>query len=85
MPTSTPDVYTRPGADAVEDAVWSARRDSATGYGIAVFDVEPGSITVTHYHAAGADPKVIGEASTGKPNPDYTPFETFRLVRRSQR
>jgi hypothetical protein len=71
-------VFTHPdlaGADAVEDATWSARRDTATGYGIAVFDVNPGteaggqtSITVTHYHAAGADP-------------DYTLFESFTLVR----
>jgi hypothetical protein len=61
--TSTPDVYTRPAADAVEDAIWSARRDTTTGYGIAVFDVNPDSdaggqpsITVTHCHAVGADP-----------------------------
>jgi Purple acid Phosphatase, N-terminal domain len=71
-------VFTRPGRpapDAVEDATWSARRDTATGYGIAVFDVNPGteaggqtSITVTHYHAAGADP-------------EFTLFESFTLVR----
>ena len=63
--TSTPGVFTRAAADAVEDAIWSARRDTATGYGIAVFDVDPGSgsgsdgqpsIKVTHYHAVGADP-----------------------------
>src|ERR1700733_8570247 len=41
--TSTPDVYARAAADAVEDAIWSARRDPSTGYGIAVFDVDPGS------------------------------------------
>ena len=40
--TATPDVYDRPAADAVEDATWSARRDTSTGYGIAVFDVDPG-------------------------------------------
>ena len=39
--TSTPGVYARAAADAVEDATWSARRDTSTGYGIAVFDVEP--------------------------------------------
>jgi hypothetical protein len=46
--------FARAGADAVEDAPWSAKRDSQTGYGIAVFDVDPGtadggrtSITVT--------------------------------------
>ncbi|HEY1001900.1 MAG TPA: metallophosphoesterase family protein, partial [Streptosporangiaceae bacterium] len=30
--TSTPGVFTREAADAVEDAVWSAKRDTATGY-----------------------------------------------------
>src|SRR5208282_5365007 len=39
--TSTPGVYARSPADAVEDAIWSARRDTSTGYGIAVFDVDP--------------------------------------------
>jgi len=51
-----------------------------------VFDVEPAaaeaggqaSIKVTHYHAVGADP-VTG--AKGAPTPDYTEFETFRLVR----
>jgi len=89
--TSTPDVYARAGADAVEDAVWSARRDTATGYGIAVFDVDPApagseaggqpSIKVTHYHAVGADPVNPGTGVKGAPTPDYTEFETFRLVR----
>jgi hypothetical protein len=78
--TSSPGVYDRAAADAAEDAVWSARRDASTGHGVAVFDVAPGaeaggqtSITVTHYHAVGADP--------ANPAPDYTEFETFRLVR----
>ncbi len=51
------------GADGVENAAWSARRDTATGYGVAVFDVNPGaeagaqtSITVRYYHAVDADP-----------------------------
>jgi hypothetical protein len=86
--TSTPDVYARAAADAVEDAVWSARRDTSTGYGIAVFDVDPGpegggqtSITVTQYHAVGADPINPGTGAKGAPTPDYTEFETFRLVR----
>ena len=87
--TSTPDVYARAGADAVEDAIWSARRDTSTGYGIAVFDVEPAgseaggqaSIKVTHYHAVGADPVNPGTGAKGAPTPDYTEFETFRLVR----
>jgi hypothetical protein len=88
-PASTPGVYTRATADAVEDAVWSARRDTSTGYGIAVFDVEPASseaggqasIKVTHYHAVGADPVNAATGTKGAPTPDYTEFETFRLVR----
>jgi hypothetical protein len=86
--TATPGVYTRAAADAVEDATWSARRDTSTGYGIAVFDVDPGSgagempsIKVTHYHAVGADPVNPGTGATGAPTPDYTEFETFTLVR----
>jgi len=86
--TATPDVYTRAAADAVEDAIWSARRDTSTGYGIAVFDVDPGSgadgrpsITVTHHHAVGADPVNPATGTKGAPAPDYTEFETFRLVR----
>ncbi len=50
-------------AEVTETAAWSARRDTATGYGIAVFDVDPGaeaggqtSITVRYYHAVDADP-----------------------------
>jgi hypothetical protein len=88
VPSVTPGVYTRPGADAVEDATWSARRDTATGYGIAVFDVNPGteaggqtSITVTHYHAVGADPVNPASGEPGSPTDDYTVFETFTLVR----
>jgi len=85
--TSTPDVYARAAADAVEDATWSARRDTSTGYGIAVFDVDPGaesgqpSIKITHYHAVGADPVNPASGVKGAPTPDYTEFETFRLVR----
>jgi hypothetical protein len=62
-------------------------RDPATGYGVAVFDVDPGepggetSITVTYHHAAGADPANPNTGAAGAPNPDYTPFETFTLVR----
>ena len=86
--TSTPDVYARAAADAVEDAIWSAKRDTVTGYGIAVFDVDPGhgsdgqpSIKVTHYHAVGADPVNPASGVKGAPTPDYTEFETFTLVR----
>jgi 3',5'-cyclic AMP phosphodiesterase CpdA len=56
-----PGAFTRPAADALEDAIWSARRDTVTGYGIAVFDYDPGepagrtSITMRYYHAAAAD------------------------------
>jgi hypothetical protein len=87
--TSAPGVYARAGADAVEDAIWSARRDTSTGYGIAVFDVDPDpadypghtSITVTQYHAAGADPVNPASGARGAPAPDYTEFETFTLLR----
>jgi Purple acid Phosphatase, N-terminal domain/Calcineurin-like phosphoesterase len=87
VPAPAPGVYTRRGADAVEDATWSASRDPSTGYGIAVFDVDPGtpgghtSITVTYYHAAGADPVNPATGDHGAPTPDYTEFETFTLVR----
>ena len=63
-------------ADALEDAIWSARRDTGTGYGIAVFDVDPGerdgdtSITIRYFHAPGADKA---------PTPSYELFETVVL------
>ena len=69
-------------ADAPEAAPWSARRDSAAGYGVAVFDVNPGteaggqtSITVRYYRTADADP------AQGTPTDDYSLFETFTVVR----
>ena len=55
--TSTPGVFARAGADAVEDATWSAMRDTRTGYGIAVFDVHPGE-------ARGGDDQHHGRASS---------------------
>jgi Purple acid Phosphatase, N-terminal domain len=82
-----------PGPDAVEAATWSARRAPAAGYGIAVFDVSPGSeaggqtsITVRYYHAVGpelADADLVGPAAGGPGSTagDYTHFETFTLVR----
>jgi len=86
--TAAPDVYARAAADAVEDAIWSARRDTSTGYGVAVFDVNPGteaggrtSITVTQYHAVGADPVNPATGAKGAPTPDYTEFETFTVTR----
>jgi hypothetical protein len=87
--TSTAGVYTRPGADAVEDATWSAMRDTSSGYGIAVFDVHPGevrggmtSITVRYFHAVGADPVNPATGQAGQPTSNYTEFESFTLVRR---
>ena len=84
---TTPGAYGRPPADAIEDAVWSAKRDPSTGYGIAVFDVDPGSrgepttITVGYFHAVGADPTNPATGNHGAPTPDYTEFETFQLFR----
>jgi len=81
VPSGPQGAWIRPAADAVEPAIWSARRDTSTWYGIAVFDVNPGteaggqtSITVSYYHALGAGP-------AGSPTGDYTLFETFTLVR----
>ena len=75
---------TQQGTNAMETATWSARRDAWTGYGIAVFDVSPGSeaggqtsITVRWYQAVGAE--LVGP-TTGAAD-DYTLFETFPLVR----
>jgi len=71
-------VFVKDGADAVEDAIWSARRDTLTGAGIAVFDLDPGgpagqtSITVQYYHAVGAD---------HAPTANYELFDTVVLVK----
>ena len=71
-------VFTKPGADALEDAIWSARRDTQTGYGVAVFDLDPGtaggktSITISYYHAQGAD---------RVPTSSYELFETMVLAK----
>jgi hypothetical protein len=88
VPGTASGTFTRAAADAVEDAVWSARQDPATGYGIAVFDVDPGqgrggetTITVTYHHAAGADPVNPNTGAAGSPDPAYTEFETFTLAR----
>ncbi len=88
VPSATPGTFLRVGAQATEDATWSAKRDTATGYGIAVFDVDPGShslgqtsITVTHYHALGADPVNPNTGAKGAPTGAYTVFATFTLVR----
>ncbi len=86
--TGTPGVYARAAADAREDAVWSAQRDTQSGYGIAVFDVDPGndrdgqtSITVRYFHALGADPVNPTTGAKGAPSSTYTEFESFTLVR----
>jgi hypothetical protein len=81
VPGATAGVYVRNGADALEDAIWSARRDTGTGYGIAVFDVDPGerggktSITIRYHHAPGAD-----QVPTAK----YELFETVALAKRGR-
>lgn len=56
--------------------------------GVGVFDVDPGghhddetTITITYHHAAGADPVNPSTGAAGSPDPTYTPFETFTLVR----
>jgi hypothetical protein len=78
IPGAAPGTFTRRGADAVEDAIWSARRDTDTGYGIGVFDLDPGApgrkttITMRYYHAPGADQS---------PTPDYQLFETVVLAK----
>lgn len=78
VPDSATGSFTRLGADALEDAIWSARRDTDTGYGIAVFDLDPGSthgktsITISYYHALGADRLATS---------DYELFETVVLAK----
>jgi Calcineurin-like phosphoesterase/Purple acid Phosphatase, N-terminal domain len=76
MPAATPGTFTKAAADALEHAIWSARRDTDTGYGIGVFDLDPGTpggkttITIRYYHAAGAD---------RLPTADYELFDTLVL------
>jgi hypothetical protein len=76
IPGTPAGTFTKPPADALEDAIWSARRDTDTGYGIGVFDLDPGkpggktSITVRYFHAPGADKA---------PTANYELFETIVL------
>lgn len=62
---ANPGIFIKHGADALEDAIWSARRNTVTGYGIGVFDLDPGkedvptTITMQYYHAVMA-----GQAGT---------------------
>jgi hypothetical protein len=78
VPGANPGTFTRHAADALEDAIWSARRDTGTGYGIAVFDVDPAApdrkttITIKYYHALGAD---------HVPTSKYELFETIVLAK----
>jgi hypothetical protein len=78
MPGPLRGTFTKPAADAVEPAVWSARRDTVTGYGIGVFDLDPGvpggktSITMNYYHAVGAD---------RAPAADYQLFDTLIIAK----
>jgi hypothetical protein len=74
-------------ADAVEVATWSARRDTSPGYGIAVFDVNPGSeaggqtsVTARYYHDFHDD-RAAGQDPVSPVTGDYALFETFTLVR----
>ncbi|MCC8392661.1 metallophosphoesterase family protein [Paraburkholderia sp. MMS20-SJTR3] len=77
--TTAAGTFVRASADAVEDAIWSAQRDTGTGYGIAVFDYDPGehggetTITMSYYHAPGAD---------HTPTPDYELFEKIELKKK---
>jgi hypothetical protein len=82
VPGATPGTFVRKPADALEDAIWSAQRDTGTGYGIAVFDLDPGvaggktSIKIQYFHAPGAD-KV--------PTSNYELFETIVLAKKVRR
>ncbi|NML32554.1 fibronectin type III domain-containing protein [Paraburkholderia antibiotica] len=79
--TTTAGTFVRASADAVEDAIWSAQRDTGTGYGIAVFDYDPGrhggetTITMSYYHAPGADQT---------PTQEYELFEKI-VLKKSRR
>ncbi len=63
-----------------KSAIWSARRDAVTGYGIGVFDLDPGApggettITLRYYHALGAD---------RTPSDQYELFDTVVLAKPS--
>ncbi len=78
----TPGVFIKHGADALEDAIWSARRDTVTGYGIGVFDLDPGpadgktSLTMRYYHAVGTT-----SAGGGTPASKYELFDTVVLAK----
>jgi len=77
-PGPDPGIFVKPGADAREDAIWSARRDTQTGYGIGVFDLDPGerhgktTVTLRYYHAIGAD---------RTPTANYELFDSLTLTK----
>jgi hypothetical protein len=74
IPDLEPNTFKRLPAAALEDAIWSAKRDTGTGYGVAVLDLDPGEqggktrITMNYYHASGADKT---------PTTNYELFETI--------
>jgi hypothetical protein len=82
VPAGSPGTFMRHGADALEEAIWSARRDVGTAYGVAVFDLDPGgngkktSLTIRYYHAPGAD-----QGATS----NYDLFETVVLAKPPRR
>jgi hypothetical protein len=76
----------RAGGTAVEHATWSARRAGPASYGIAVFDLYPGSkaggqtsIVVGYYQAPGTGGDAAADAAG--PADDFTLLEAFTLVR----
>lgn len=78
VPGTLPGVFIKHGADALEEAIWSARRNTVTGYGIGVFDLEPGeantptTITMRYYQAL---------VSEGVGTPNYELFDTIVLAK----
>jgi hypothetical protein len=78
VPGPIPGRFIKHGADAIEDAIWSARRDTITGYGIGVFDLDPGAangpttITMRYYHARGGQLLAT---------PSYELFDTVVLAK----
>jgi hypothetical protein len=78
VPGGVTGVFVKSGADAVEEAIWSARRNPVSGYGIGVFDLDPGpengktTITLRYYQAVGAD---------RAPSSHYELFDTVILAK----
>jgi hypothetical protein len=77
-PNGTIAAGTKPLSDASEPCSWSAVKDTADAYGIALFSVDPGhqggntTMTVTYYHAP---------TQTSPSTPSYSVFDTFYLTR----